>query len=1110
MKNLKKLLSAIITIAMLVAVMPSAMAATYTNEYDAYLNNGWNASYGASRVQSDTEFICVTDEMAKSGEHSLLIHDGLKGATAPLSVSHDVISTPAGEYTLSLWIAGVNSVSSRTMISMSKGVVFENTTVPQQVNMLQGTLVKTDGDWKNYTFKLSIAEDIAKNTITFMRQGCGDGYSGTYFDDISLKDEDGNEFLVNGSFDDNGKPKWTDAHSDYFYGWTEDYWGMPQTEDTFMCVTDSKAKNGAHSMFIYNTLPQNQTSATRIIQSGIATPAGEYTFSAWFAGTYSTWRTMIQLDSASPTQVNIGGCTKGETVGEWTKYTCTFTVPVDKKSTSLYIMRQGDSNGFYVDGISLKDSKGNELVANGDFEYNGKYTDNYAKYSNEWTIDYNGATQSDDVFMCVTNGMAKSGEHSMFIYNSAPSAEAKATRIVQKGFAAPAGKYYLSFWTVGDHSSWRSMILFDGGSRKQIGVSDCTKVESIGRWSKYTYEFTVEEGKTNTALYFMREGLSNGVYFDDISLKDAKGNELIENGGFEDDGVIEYTTEYEEYLGGWGITYDEGVQSDNEFVCVTNEKSRSGEYSVLIKNTVTSEAEAIGIYQDGFVASAGEYKLTFWLSGEYSGWKTMASLSGGKHVGCNLDECTVVDTAGRWTKYEYTFVVEEGNTNTSLYIIREGSSNAMYIDDISLTDANGNELLANGGFEVKGDLDACINPVVYPTSEGNAITLSWVNPAKAYDEIKIYFDGELQTGVEVEEITTAANKFNQFYYSGIENYTEHTVGLEAIRGGEIVYSCELPVWTDDLGMATSYAGNQYLGAWKYVRMENTDHGYANTVASVDYEEKASGESSIKMTGNIEKLKHQVYPNIQQKVTLDRGIKYVLSFKAKLNNVGSLFVVLETSDIGEKFWEREYIVSNTTSSDWKTYTVPLVFENEDGDKNYDRMYEDELYSANIMIAVEKMLGSINIDDVRIYSVKANDTTYTPIDPSENLIANGGFEFGGYTIETAKFELVDGAKPVTLKAIQSGNIKVTSALRNSSMGDNFSAATMIAVYNNGKLVSLPYVLERNYTESSVYLPTDKFSATVTIPEMAEDDNYEIKVMYWDGLSTFVPLDTADFLN
>ena len=293
-------------------------------------------------------------------------------------------------------------------------------------------------------------------------------------------------------------------------------------------------------------------------------------------------------------------------------------------------------------------------------------------------------------------------------------------------------------------------------------------------------------------------------------------------------------------------------------------------------------------------------------------------------------------------------------------------------------------------------------------------------------------------------------------------------------------------------------------------MENTDYGYANTIASIDYEEKASGSTSMKLTGNMAKTKHQVYPHIHQKLELDQGIKYVLSFKAKLNNVGALFVALETSDLGEKIWGRTHLVTSTTSSDWKTYTVPLVFENENGDTTFDSMNEGEMYSATLMIAVERMLGSINIDDVRVYAVEEDDETYSPIDPDENLIINGGFEVDGYVVEDVKFENVDGAKPVKIDTIQSGNIKVTTAIRNNNMGDNFNAATVIAVYNNGALVSLPYVIERNYAESAVYMPTDAFSATVAIPEMTEADNYEIKVMYWDGSSTMMPLDTADYLN
>jgi len=1108
MKTLKKLLSTLLASAMTVSCFASAVMAegttpVYTEDFESYAY-GWNYDY-AGATQTDEVFMCVTDEMAKDGNYSMLISNPVVNDPAtdgderkPTRIFQSGIATPAGTYTFSVWFAG-KTTNYGTMIYFSNAKT-------KQYNKLGMTQGETVGDWTNYTCEFVVENDSVNGILQIMQQGSSDG---TYIDNVSLTDASGNEYVVNGSFDYEAPD-----YSEYGYGWSMNYSTATESNDVTMYVTDEKAKSGDYSMFIKNTITEGAV-PINISQTGFNAGPGEYKFSFWLSGVYTGWRTMVSFTGDTPhLQCNLGECTLVETVGEWKKYEYTFVVPEGCTKNTISIMRQGNSAGMFIDDVSLTDADGNEMLMNGSFDYRGpEYTPENDAYASGWTYDYNGATQSDDVFMCVTDDIAKSGNRSMLIYNNVPSADAKATRIIQKNLNATAGEYTLSFWIAGDYSGWRSMILFDGGSKKQLGVADCTKGVTIGRWTNYTHTFTVAEGEVNTALYLMREGVSTGVFLDDISLKDAEGNELIENGGFEDNGAVEYTSAYEEYLNGWTVGYDDGTQSDDVFVCVTDDKANNGNHSVLIRNTIANKegAPAIGISQSGFQAPAGDYKFSFWISGEYpTGWKTMVSLAGEKHLQCNLEGCTLVDTAGRWSKYEYTFTVPEGCTNNTINILREGDSAGMYIDDISLTDANGNELIANGGFEIKGNLDELINPVAYPTSEGNAITLSWKNPPKAYDEIKIYFDGELQTGVEVEEISTAANAFNQFYYSGIENYTEYTVKVEALRGGEIVSSVELPVWTDDLGPTTNYAGNQPIDPWKYTRMENTEYGYANTVASVDYEEKASGSSSMKLTGNIEKVKHQCYPNINQQVTLDQGVKYVLSFKAKLNNVGALFVVLETEDLGEKIWGRTQLLNNFTTSDWKTYTVPLVFENENGDTTFDSMNEGEMYSATIMIAVEKMIGSINIDDVKLYAVEEDDDTYTPINAGENLIKNGGFEFGGYAVEDAKFEVSNGSKFVAIDKIQSGDIKVTTGIRNISMGEDFGAATIIAVYNNGQLVSIPYILEREYVESSVYLPTDKYSAIVTIPEMTQDDKYEIKVMYWDGFSAMKSLDTADCLK
>jgi len=1122
MKKLKKLLSGALAFAMALTSLAFVQAEdttttpTYTEEFADYYYS-WKDYYNG-REQTENTFMCVTDEKAKSGTHSMLIYDNVVNPGKYLSFYQSGLATPAGDYTFSIWLAGTCN-SWRVKIWL---------TDIGWINLSEWEKGETVGEWTNYTYNITLTSVKTNRELYIAGEGYTEGetYVGTYVDDVSFKDANGNELLVNGSFEEDGKLHWTDEHVAYEYGWTENYDKGTRTDDVFMCVTDEKAKTGTHSMLFVNPISTNEAEAINISQKGLSAASGEYTLSFWVSGDkFENWRTMISLSGGKHLQCSLNQsetaehAIKTETDGEWSKYTYTFVVPEGYTNTTLTFYREGNTTGIYVDDISLTDANGNEFIMNGSFDYKGpEYSAEYDKYSSGWTYDYNGAEQSEDVFMCVTDDMAKSGTRSMLIYNNVPSDNAKATRIIQKGLNATAGEYTLSFWIAGDYSGWRSMVLFDGGSRMQLGVEDCAKGASVGRWTNYTYTFTVAEGTTNTALYLMRQGVSTGVFFDDISLKDEDGNELIENGGFEEDGTVEYTTAHEEYLNGWSITYDDATQSDDVFVCVTDDKANSGNHSVLIRNTVPNKdgAAAIGISQTGFLAPAGDYTFSFWVSGEYSGWKTIFALNGEKHVGGNMDQCTAVATAGRWTKYEYTFTVPEGYTNNTINFIREGDSKAMYVDNLSLTDANGNELLVNGGFEIKGDLDAVINPVAYPTSEGNAVTLTWKNPAKAYDEIKVYFDGDVIADSSDETnpiaVLTEANGFNEIYYSGIENYTEHVAKIEALRNGAVVSSVELPVWTDDLGATVNYAGNQPLGAWDYLKNENTEDGYyANTVAAIDYEEKAEGNSSIKLTGNMEATKHLRYPSMQQTVTLDHGTMYVLQFKAKLNNVGSLFVIFNTNDLGEAAIRgTEKLVSSFTTQDWKTYTVPLVFENENGDSTFNSFYAGEMYNGTIQIAVEKMVGSINIDDVKIYSVDESDSTYTPIDPSENLIVNGGFEFGTYTVEDAKFELVEETKTTKIDTIQSGNIKVTTGIRNISMGDEFKAATVIAVYNNGKLVSCSNIKEGTYDESSVYLPSDKYSTTVTIPEMTATDKYEIKVMYWGGLSTMNPLDTADCLN
>ena len=145
----------------------------------------------------------------------------------------------------------------------------------------------------------------------------------------------------------------------------------------------------------------------------------------------------------------------------------------------------------------------------------------------------------------------------------------------------------------------------------------------------------------------------------------------------------------------------------------------------------------------------------------------------------------------------------------------------------------------------------------------------------------------------------------------------------------------------------------------------------------------------------------------------------------------------------------------------------------------------------------MCGSLWIDDVAVYEIDADDEII-----SGNLLKDGGMEFIPMEI-TTKFEDADGK---ALDNIQAGNVYVTTGIRNISMGENYTAATILALYKDNALVNV-WVKEGLVPEVADGIPTDTWKQNISVPS---EGDCEIKVMYWDSTSGMKPVDSFEVLN
>lgn len=129
----------------------------------------------------------------------------------------------------------------------------------------------------------------------------------------------------------------------------------------------------------------------------------------------------------------------------------------------------------------------------------------------------------------------------------------------------------------------------------------------------------------------------------------------------------------------------------------SSEEAHSGSYSLKItNNTDYSEGKWIAITQGAYVEPNTDYTLGLWVKGEdvkylsfkYASDSTIAF----------VDRTGAGASLPNWSYYKLNFNSGD-RTELRVYITSSGTSNAFYVDDISLSKSGGENLLKNSGFE---------------------------------------------------------------------------------------------------------------------------------------------------------------------------------------------------------------------------------------------------------------------------------------------------------------------------------------------------------------------------------------------------------------------------
>ena len=700
--------------------------ATYTPELDAYFQ-GWVRDTGIAENGS-TIFTCVTDKIAHSGNHSFVLKSLDTGASD--LAFKQTVGLGEGTYTLSFWAAGTAADHDDDTYRYQQMVWLWGSTEQWAYlsNMYTG---EKDGDWAKYTLTFTVPAGATVSELKLSTRG--HGTEGLFIDDFTLvKQGTTNNLLKNGSFDFDGTATYTTELEPYFQGWERDTAIAENGTTIFTCVTDKIAHSGNHS-FVLKSLDTGASDLA--FKQTVGLGEGTYTLSFWAAGTAADhdddtyrYQQMVWLWGSTEQWAYLSNMYTGEKDGDWAKYTLTFTVPAGATVGEFKLSTRGHgTEGLYIDDISIVKSGSTEnLLTNGGFEEKAAgedpdvpevpegptYTTELEPYFQGWERSGGVTSNTTNVFACVTNEIAHSGNNSVVLKHT-DSTQGGYMQIQQTSLSLSEGTYTLSFWVAGEVNG-QQVIWIKPGTTTANGdwllINSAVTGETEGDWTKYSTTFNVASGNTVTELTIGTSGNTNGLYLDDISIvKAGTTSNLVKNGSFDFNGSAEYTDAYEAYFIGWGRNGGVTSNTTSVFACVTNKIAHSGNNSVVLKHTDSTQGGYMQIQQTSLSLSEGTYTLSFWVAGEVNGQQVIWIKPGTTTANGDwllINSAVTGETEGDWTKYSTTFNVASGNTVTELTIGTSGNTNGLYLDDISIVKAGTtSNLVKNGSFDFNGSAE---------------------------------------------------------------------------------------------------------------------------------------------------------------------------------------------------------------------------------------------------------------------------------------------------------------------------------------------------------------------------------------------------------------------
>ena len=228
------------------------------------------------------------------------------------------------------------------------------------------------------------------------------------------------------------------------------------------------------------------------------------------------------------------------------------------------------------------------------------------------------------------------------------------------------------------------------GEKKSFSVPEIltSKTETNGRT---LYAETRLDGVTGRNKVFLN-GVGHYSAYNDMDFLKLTGSDILQM----EIGISTHckpANGIKDWISGWYLKPECTAE-------VTEEEAHSGRSSVKFTNSTPQTANYYyNLTQAVKVEPNTKYTYSFWAKGKNINSFVYKTLSQGTFKWLAMNENRTVED---WTQYSVTYTTGADQTEDRVYLSTEGTTEAIYIDDVQLIKTGDTKnLLANGGFEEK-------------------------------------------------------------------------------------------------------------------------------------------------------------------------------------------------------------------------------------------------------------------------------------------------------------------------------------------------------------------------------------------------------------------------